>query len=195
MEEDKLELINSAVEEKISEELQKALKSKRSRIFSCIMGAALGAIPWVGGLLNAIVNFKSEEGKIKNSQLYQQWLEEHRRKMATLSQTLVEVIARLNEFPDEINERLGSEEYLQIVRKSFSSWDNADTFEKRDLIRKLLTNAGAQKLVPDDLIRLFLDWINLYHEAHFSVITVIYKQPGVTQKNALHRSEEHTSEL
>jgi hypothetical protein len=181
MEEGKLELINSSVEEKINEELQKALKSKRSRIFSCIMGAALGAIPWVGGLLNAIVNFKSEEGKLKNNQLYQQWLEEHRRKMETLSQTLVEVVGRLNEFPDEINERLESEEYLQIVRKSFRSWDNADTLEKRDLIRKLLTNAGAQKLVPDDLIRLFLDWINLYHEVHFSVITVIYKQPGITR--------------
>jgi hypothetical protein len=101
--------------------------------------------------------------------------------MRELGETLVEVAKRLDEFTEEIDERLESDEYLQIIRKAFRSWDNADTFEKKDLIRKLLTNAGAQKLVPDDLIRLFLDWLNLYHEIHFAVIKVVYQNPGVTR--------------
>jgi hypothetical protein len=101
--------------------------------------------------------------------------------MQKLAETLLTVMKRLDEFPEEINNRLESEEYLQIVRKSFRSWDNSDTHEKRELIRKLLTNSGTNSLDPDDLIRLFLDWIDLYHEVHFLVIKVIYQKPGVTR--------------
>ena len=181
MEQLNLSPIDTSLEDKIKEELNNSLKSKRQRIFSKLMSAALGSIPWVGGFLSAMADFKSDEGQVKNNKLYEQWLEEHALKMKDLKDALIEVIKRLDEFPEEINERLESEEFLQIVKKSFKNWDNADTFEKKDLIRKLLTNAGAHKLVPDDLIRLFLDWINLYHEAHFAVIKSIYQNPGVTR--------------
>jgi hypothetical protein len=174
-------LIDTTVEQKIKEELVRSFESKRKRIFSKLFGAALGSVPWVGGFLSAMSDFKSNESQVKNNQLYQQWLEEHKEKMQILAETLISVMKRLDEFPEEINYRLESEEYLQIVRKSFRSWDNSDTHEKRELIRKLLTNSGANNIVPDDLIRLFLDWIDLYHEIHFSVIRVIYKNPGVTR--------------
>ena len=82
---------------------------------------------------------------------------------------------------DEIDERIESEEYLQLVRKSFRTWDNADTIEKKDLIRKLLTNAGAYKFITDDIIRLFLDWLTMYHEIHFAVIKSIFKNPGISR--------------
>ncbi|WP_020600611.1 hypothetical protein [Spirosoma panaciterrae] len=179
-------LIDTSVEDKIKEELAASVQSKRKRIFSKIFGAALGSIPWVGGFLSAMTDFKSDEGQVKNNELYEQWLSEHTKKMRLLGETLVDVAKRLDDFPEEINERLESEEYLDIVRKSFRSWDNADTFDKRELIRKLLTNAGAHQLVPDDLIRLFLDWINLYHEIHFAVIKVIYQNPGVTRYDIWH---------
>lgn len=172
---------DTTIEQRIKEELIKSFDSKRKRIFSKLFGAALGSVPWVGGFLSAMSDFKSDETQAKNNQLYQQWLEEHKNKMQTLAETLIQVMKRLDEFPEEINERLESEEYLQIVRKSFRSWDNSDTQEKRDLIRKLLTNSGTNKIVPDDLIRLFLDWIDLYHEVHFSVIRAIHKNPGATR--------------
>ena len=174
-------LIDTSVEDKIKDQLLASNQSKRKRIFSKIFGAALGSIPWVGGFLSAMADFKSNEGQVKNNQLYEQWLSEHTEKMRMLGETLIDTAKRLDEFSDDINERLESEEYLDIVRKSFRSWDNADTFEKRELIRKLLANAGAHMLVPDDLIRLFLDWINLYHEIHFAVIKVIYQSPGSTR--------------
>ena len=173
--------VDTSLEDKIKDELLSLFESKRKRIFSKIMSAALGSVPWVGGFLSAMNDFKSDESQIKNNQLYEQWLNEHKTKMTLLGETLINVVKRLDEFGEEINDRLESEEYLQIVRKSFRSWDNTDTTEKRDLIRKLMTNAGAQKLVPDDLIRLFLDWINLYHEAHFSVIRSIHHSPGSTR--------------
>jgi len=31
------------------------------------------------------------------------------------------------------------------------------------------------------VIRLFLDWIDLYHEIHFAVIRSIYREPGITR--------------
>lgn len=176
-----LKVIDTAIDKKIKEELAASFQSKRKRIFSKIFGAALGSIPWVGGFLSAMADFKSDEGQVKSNQLYEQWLSEHTDKMKVLGETLVEIAKRLDEFSDDINERLESEEYLQIVRKSFRVWDNADTFEKRDLVRKLLTNAGAHKLVTDDLIRLFLDWLSLYHEIHFAVIRAIYQNSGVTR--------------
>ena len=176
-----IKLLDTSIEDKIKQDLENSYDSKRKRIFSKIFSAALGSIPWVGVFLSAMADFKSDEGQVKNNQLYEEWLKEHTDKMKLLGETLVDVVKKLDEFSDEINDRLESEEYLQIIRKSFRTWDSADTFEKRDLIRKLLTNAGTQKLVPDDLIRLFLDWINLYHEVHFAVIKVIYQKQGVTR--------------
>jgi hypothetical protein len=174
-------LADRSVEEKIKEELIKSFDSKRKRIFSKIFGAALGSVPWVGGFLSAMNDLKADEVQVKNNELYQQWLEEHKTKMQALAETLLLVMKRLDEFSEEVNERLESEEYMQIVRKSFRSWDKSDTQEKRELVRKLLTNSGAYSTVPDDLIRLFLDWIDLYHEIHFAVIKVIYSKPGVTR--------------
>jgi hypothetical protein len=176
-----MDLLNSSVDEKIQFELKKLYQSKRSKIISKIISAALGAVPWIGGFLSAAKEFKSDESVEKRNLLYEQWLEEHKKKMNILSETIFEVVARLNEFSDEIDERLESEEYLQIVKKSFRILEDSDTIEKRDLVRKLLTNAGAQKLVHDDLIRLFLSWINLYHEVHFSIIGAIYKETGLTR--------------
>ena len=96
-------------------------------------------------------------------------------------ETIVSILKRLDEFPEEINARLESEEYLNIIRKSFRIWDNADTYEKKEIIRKLISNAGAYTLVDDDLIRLFLNWISYYHEVHFAVIKSIHQNEGITR--------------
>lgn len=178
--EDKVQITDTSIEDQIKRELKTEPGSERDRIFSKFFGAALGSIPWIGGFLSAATDLHFDDQSI-NNQLYERWLDEHRNKMKLLGETLFEVVKRLNDFSEEINERIESEEYLQIVRKSFRIWDNADTHEKRDLIRKLLTNAGGQKLVADDLIRLFLDWLNLYHEIHFSVIKEIYQKRSATR--------------
>ncbi|ABQ07295.1 hypothetical protein [Flavobacterium johnsoniae] len=175
-----LKITDTSIEEKIKRELKPKPGSERDKIFSKFFSAALGGIPWVGGFLSILTDLHFDD-QSKNNILYEKWLEEHQNKMRLLGETLFEVVKKLNEFSEDINERLESEEYLQIVRKSFRTWDNADTFEKRELIRKLITNAGGQKIVDDDIIRLFLDWLNLYHEIHFSVIKVIYQNQSATR--------------
>jgi hypothetical protein len=81
----------------------------------------------------------------------------------------------------KIQSRIESEEYLALVRKAFRAWDQADTEQKREYIKRLIANAGASTLCPDDLIRLFLDWLERYHEAHFKVMREIFKNPGITR--------------
>jgi hypothetical protein len=49
------------------------------------------------------------------------------------------------------------------------------------MLKKLIANAGAKNLCPDDLIRLFISWIDQYHEAHFLVIKQIYRHPRTTR--------------
>ena len=69
-----------------------------------------------------------------------------------------------------IDERIQSEEYLGLVRKAFRTWDEADTDEKRHYAANIVTNSAGTRVCSDDVVRLFLDWLELYHEAHFAVI-------------------------
>ena len=95
--------------------------------------------------------------------------------------TLGKLVARLERFGQEVEERITSTEYLTLVRKTFREWDVADTDEKRKLLVQLITNAGGTRIVSDDIVRLFLDWIDTYHEAHFAVIREIQKNEAPTR--------------
>jgi hypothetical protein len=169
------------LEDKLHEQLMSLEPTERQRIIRKITMAALGSIPWVGGFLTAAQAYKEEKGQIETDVLQRQWLEEHRLKMQNLARDLAEIIDRLNSIGEEINSRIESEQYLALVRKSFRLWDQADTEQKREYIRRLIANAGASTLCPDDLIRLFLDWLERYHEAHFKVMREIFKNPGITR--------------
>lgn len=167
--------------EKIKEELSKIdSKGKKNRTKRFI-GAALGSVPGVGGFIaaSAALHGEIEQGKINS--LMEIWLEEHETKLDALAKTLYQILERINSAGIEVHERMESEEYLTLVRKGFKEWDNAETFEKKEYIRKLLTNACATDITTDDLIQLFIDWIRTYHDTHFLVIKEIYKNPGITR--------------
>lgn len=166
------------IEDKINAELVASYKTFRRRAFAKFFMAALGAIPWVGGFITAAMELK-EDGNV--DELQRQWLEHHRKKMQELGATLHEIAERLDGFGEHVDERLASEEFLQLVANGFRTWDTASTQEKREYVRRLLTNAAATAMCGDDLVRLFLDWINRYHESHFKIIRVIYQQPGATR--------------
>ena len=143
--------------------------------------AALGSIPWVESLLGAAAALQSELEQGEVNDLNKLWLQEHEAKFGALVGTITEILTRLDGFGDEIRERMESDEYLGLIRKGFRSWDEADTQEKRNLIKNLLTNAGGTKLCTDDLVRLFISWIDFYHESHFAVIREIFRNPGATR--------------
>ncbi len=167
------------------EDAQKALAQSlgggRRKKYVRFFVAALSSIPWVGGLFSASASLNAEADQIKINDLHRLWLAEHEAKARELIATLMEIFERLDNFGDEIQERIESPEYLTLVRKTFKAWDEADTEEKRQMLKKLILNAGAIKLCSDDLVRLFTSWIELYHELHFSVIKEIYRDPGITR--------------
>ena len=171
----------SKIPELIQEQLAKITDKDKRRSHARFILAALGSIPWVGGFLGAMAARDAEKEQGDINQLQQLWLQEHEEKVQKLWYAFFQILSRLEKFDEEVQARIESPHYLDLVRKGFRSWDQADTEEKRELIRKLLTSAGAIKLCPDDLVRLFIDWIDKYHEAHFKVIREIYKKPGITR--------------
>lgn len=145
--------------------------------------AALGGIPWIGSILSAAATLSAENEQDTNNEIMFLWVQEHQQKLRELGTTLVNVFKRFESFGSEMQERLESPEYFSLVRKTFRQWDQAETIEKKEMYKKLITNTGVINLANDDLVRLFLDWIEKYHEFHFAVIREIYKNPKITRKN------------
>lgn len=168
-----LELLKAALAE--------APSGRRARIIEKFILAALGGIPWVGGFLSAAAALRGEEAAAKTNSIQTKWLEEHAAKIRSLYATLNEVIARFDSLGEQINDRVESEEYLNLVRKSFRTWDRADTDEKRAAVRNLISNAAGTRVCSDDVVRLFIDWLGMYHEAHLAVVRHIYTSPGATR--------------
>jgi len=44
-----------------------------------------------------------------------------------------------------------------------------------------LAHAADKNITPDDVVRIFLQWLTMYSELHFSVIASIYNDSGVTR--------------
>lgn len=157
------------------------LAGSKHKKYARMVMAALGCLPWVGSVISAAADVKAGNDQDKQNELQRLWLQEHKDKIYELGKTFQDIVMRLDSFGDEIQNRIESEEYLALVRRTFSSWDKADTLEKRQMLKRLITNAGAIKLCQDDLIRLFANWVDQYHEAHFLVIKQIYNNPNTSR--------------
>ncbi len=159
---------------------------KKNMYYRAVLAAALGSIPWIGGIYSSLISLQAESEQNKTNDLHKIWLLEHQEKIIILGDTLKKVISRLDEFSKagEVEElilkRIQSKEYLNLVRETFKSWDEASTTEKREMFRRLITNAATIELCTDDMVRIFIKWIAQYHEYHILIMTEIYKNPGIT---------------
>src|SRR6185436_18944347 len=93
---------------------------------------------------------------------------------------------RVEQLGPQVEERLNEPGYLSLVEQGFRTWNEATTEDKRAYVRRILANAAGTKICSDDLVRLFLDWITSYHEAHFLVIREVYKKAGSTRAEVWH---------
>lgn len=167
--------------ELISNQIAELTPSGRKRFFEKFLLAALGSIPWVGGFISTMASLKTEASDLRANDLRTQWLREHQQKLTHLAQTLSDISDRFEKLGSQIDERIESDAYLNLVRRAFRTWDQADTQEKRKYAANLVVNAGGTRVCSDDVIRLFIDWLNLYHEAHFAVINQIFHNSGATR--------------
>ena len=143
--------------------------------------AALGSLSWIGAILSAGATLSAENEQGDINKLNFLWMKEHEEKLKDVIRILNEVFEKFKIFGDRIEKRINSEEYMSLVRGTFQRWDKAETLEKKEMFRKLITNAGGTTIVQDDWVRMFSEWIEQYNELHFRVIFEIHKRPGITR--------------
>lgn len=143
--------------------------------------ACLGAIPLVGGAIAGASGAWSEAEQSHFNKVFAAWLKMQEDEIREIGTTIMEVMSRLDLNDEQIRERLESPEYLKIIKKCFRDWSAAESEEKRILVRNLLVNAAATRICSDDVVRMFVRWIETYSELHFKVLRCIYKNPGCTR--------------
>ena len=74
--------------ESIKAEIESATPPRRRRIFDAIALAALGSIPWLGGVVSAAAvaaaSYKDGESQVERQELFREWLQEHQEKLQQL---------------------------------------------------------------------------------------------------------------
>ncbi|PWB89867.1 hypothetical protein C5688_13590 [Methylocystis sp. MitZ-2018] len=101
--------------------------------------------------------------------------------MKEKQRTILDVVSRLDMHDEEIANRIKSDEYQKLLKKAFRNWSGTESRKKQEYIRNILCNAAATKIVSDDVVSLFLEWLQRYSEFHFAVIGEIYRHPGSTR--------------
>lgn len=165
--------------DEVRNRMENAFQSGKWGRYKRLILAALSSVPWVGGMFAGAASFSADSDQAELNELYRQWLEQHHDSLKKLGESLLSIISRLESLTVELDERIRSEEYLSLVRRAFKTWDQAETDEKRQLIQNLLTNAAAVRICSDDVVRLFIEWIDKYHEIHFKVVREVFKNKGI----------------
>jgi len=143
--------------------------------------ALLSGAPFVGGAFSGAAGAWSEAEQDFFNKVAANWLRLHQDEIKEIGITIAEILSRLDLNDEEIRKRIESPQYLSILKKCFRDWSAAESEEKRVLVRNLLTNAAVNKICTDDVVRMFIQWIDDYTELHFKVIRWIYKNSGCTR--------------
>lgn len=168
--------------ENIKKELEDALNSgSGSKISRFALSVVSGLIPFAGGALGGGASIWSEREQEYINSLFSKWLKMQEDEIKEIGQTMFEVMVRIDQNDERTRERIQSQEYLSLVKKCFRDWSAAESETKRGFIRNLLSNAASCTLATDDVIRLFIEWIDNYSETHFKVISTIYKSKEITR--------------
>jgi hypothetical protein len=167
------------LENAITQSLTHGYGPKIARLAMSILG---GAIPLLGGAVSGAAGAWSETEQDHFNRVAASWLQLQKDEIKEIGITIAEILTRLDLNDENIRKRIESPEYLSLLKKCFRDWSAAESEAKRILVRNLLSNAAVNKICADDVIRMFIQWIDDYSEMHFKVIRWIYKNPGTTRK-------------
>jgi hypothetical protein len=169
-------------DEKDNEEQKKLPEGgKAAKISRGALQVIGGAVPFAGGVLSAIAGAWSEGEQEKVNRFFEHWVRMLQDELKEKQDTIIEIMARLDMQDEAISKRVESKEYQSLVKKTFREWAGAESELKRVYIRNILANAAATQISSDDVIRMYIDWINQYSEMHFQVIGAIYNSDGITR--------------
>lgn len=156
--------------------------NKTAKISRGALQVVGGAIPFAGGVISAIAGAWSEHEQEKANRFFEHWIRMLEDELKEKEQTILEIMARIDLHDEEISKRVESKEYQSLVKKTFREWSGAESDEKRIYIRNILANAASSRVSSDDVVRMYIGWINQYSEMHFQVIAGIYNSAGITRK-------------
>lgn len=154
---------------------------KVSKVTRGVLSAVGGAVPIAGGIFSAITGAWSEHEQDKVNRFFNHWVRMLEDELKEKEETIIGIMGRLDLQDEAISERVESRAYQSLVKKTFREWSCAESEEKREYIRNILANAASCQVSSDDVVRMFIDWINLYSEMHFQVIGAIYNSDGITR--------------
>ena len=165
-----------------SEEPDVPSGSVGKRVVRAGLQAVGGAIPLVGGLLSAAISAWSEHEQDHVNKVFKQWLQMLEDELREKAKTIVEVMARVDSNDEKTRKRIELDEYQTILKKAFRNWSNIDLRSKTAKNQKSLGQCRCRRvLASDDVVKLFLDWIDLYSDFHFEVIGEIYRNRHITR--------------
>ena len=163
------------------DEMKLPESGKIARISRGALQVVGGAIPFAGGCFSAIAGAWSEGEQEKVNRFLEHWVRMLHDELKEKQETIIEIMARLDLQDEAIAQRVESREYQSLVKKTFREWSGAESDQKRIYIRNILANAAASTVSSDDVVRMYIDWINQYSELHFQVIGAIYNSGGITR--------------
>src|SRR5205823_8067458 len=103
--------------DQLNDELRKALGSgsgpKIARFALACLG---GGIPFVGGVFGAGAGAWSEANQNKVNNLFEQWLKMQKDELEEIGRTVFEVVIRLDQTDEKVQERIQSPEYLSLIK-------------------------------------------------------------------------------
>lgn len=164
-----------------NEEKKLPESGKIAKISRGALQAVGGAVPLAGGVFSAIAGAWSEGEQDKVNRFFEDWVRMLEDELKEKEATIIEIMARLDLQDEAISERISSIEYQSLVKKTFREWSGAESEDKRIYIRNILSNAAASAVSSDDVVRMYIDWINQYSELHFQVIGAIYNADGISR--------------
>lgn len=167
--------------EQIEKELAEALARGYGPKVARFALACLGGLPAVGGAFAGAGGAWSEAEQARFNKIFATWLKLQEAEVIEIGLTITEILTRLDLNDQKVQERIESPEYLKLIKKCFRDWSAAESEEKRVLVRNLLLNAASHRICSDDVVRLFIQWIDMYSELHFAVIKHIYKHEGCSR--------------
>lgn len=191
------ELLKAAREADLEPELAEAIvdvsrKDGSSNANRRFLLAMLGVLPWVGVIISASVSRWSEHEQDKTNAMFRAWLDEHETRFREVEDVARSMTSQAHAAGPVAEARLNSEDFLPLVRQGFRVWDRSETSDKRELVRRVLTNAACDSLCSDDFVRRFIEWIDHYNELHFKVVRELYRAPRSTRSEiweAIHAAQ------
>jgi hypothetical protein len=141
----------------------------------------LSGVPFAGGAFSGAAGAWSEAEQDHFNKVAASWMKLQEDEIREIGITIAEILSRLDLNDAEIQKRIESPAYLRLIKKCFRDWSAAESEEKRVYVRNLLTNAAATRICTDDVVRMFIQWIEDYSELHFKVLRWIYAHRGCTR--------------